>query len=467
MHSLILFFAATAELGNLCLANSIPSIMTPTKHRKTQKSFLNFGYSDEQYEPEKQRPCVKPDGDVWLPPGYSVNDFNDRRSLWESCKENSDDSDEKESSIGFLTTSSAPSIIEPESSESSSSDDTDDKLPFIEVTPDVLEKLQPFKLELSIALPKPDRRYLRKFEIAAQKFQPKLVKALTEIIEDRTEFQVRAMMPGGSGEGDYPAVSARVYGEDEIKKQKLILIHPRQSNVTEVGEDDNVCWWKYSIALVVLPDYYDEAVSEIQNAFVDSIEDGKLLEHLKMKYRRLVDVCLPGDEVFMINPKDDDSAFEQDFWAVYQWIGLGLFSVTIIATIAMTKTAQKRRKVAEKQDNWGIALATENDINHLLTYGWEFQGNQVRAFDKTRMIYRDDDSILIGGMQLGNAIQPDDQEGTPTEAVTTETPECPTERSPSSNMDSSVPGSSGVLTSSTEATGTRDVDQPPPSTQSD
>lgn len=488
---LILFFAAMpmAELGNLCLANSISDPMTPTKHRKTQRR-RELG-SDDMFEPQKERPCIKPDGSIFIE--FSTNDFGDRRlytsmgrlhsseqlDLWrdkfENCPESdSEDSDDIEDtpgkdypSVAGLTEpediptslpSSSPAIIE---TEEPSLHDEEDGL--IALKRSVFAKGQPCLLEVSAALPKLNRRVLKKFMRPARNFKPMMVKALAEVIEGATEFKVREvtlLRDNGAGPSSQNNQPVRQWNLDEIKEQSILLLHPKGKNLTEVGEDDSVCWWKYSVALVVLHDDYEQVVSTVQNAFHESIENGTLLEHLQMKYKRLVDVCLPGDEKLYSSSRDDDIEFSGDLWAVYQWIGLGLFSITIIATIAMTKTAQKRRKDSEKQDNWGVALATENDINQLLTYGWEFQGNQVRAYDKTKMIYHDDDSMLIGGMQFGNTIQPGDHDGAPTETLTTETRDCPTERSPSSNMDSSAPGSSGVLTNSTEATGTRDVEQP-------
>ncbi|KAI2508584.1 hypothetical protein MHU86_5876 [Fragilaria crotonensis] len=66
--------------------------------------------------------------------------------------------------------------------------------------------------------------------------------------------------------------------------------------------------------------------------------------------------------------------------------------------MAFTRTAIHRRKKLQEYEEWGIGLATETDMNQFLTLGCEFDGDQVRTYDKSRIVYRDDDSMMIGGV---------------------------------------------------------------------
>ena len=86
-------------------------------------------------------------------------------------------------------------------------------------------------------------------------------------------------------------------------------------------------------------------------------------------------------------------------WDPSRWIGLGLFLFTLFASLAFTRTAIHRRKKLQEYEEWGIGLASETDMNQFLTLDCEFDGHQqVRTFDKSNFVYRDDDSMLIGGV---------------------------------------------------------------------
>jgi len=74
------------------------------------------------------------------------------------------------------------------------------------------------------------------------------------------------------------------------------------------------------------------------------------------------------------NPAEDDSEDEA-----------GGGPRSLYTTLALTRTA--------KQEDWGIGLGTETDIGKLLTYAWECDGQEVHVFDKSKSVYRDDDSL--------------------------------------------------------------------------
>ena len=99
--------------------------------------------------------------------------------------------------------------------------------------------------------------------------------------------------------------------------------------------------------------------------------------------------------------------------------------------MAFTRTAVRRRKKLQEYEEWGIGLATETDMNQFLTLGCEFDGMQVRTFDKSTLVYRDDDSIFIGGVLPLHC-----EIGDIREAMASTTPPTisPTEGSPSSGV---------------------------------
>jgi len=310
-----------------------------------------------------------------------------------------------------------------------------------------------------------------KFHNAAHKFKRKVTESMREVIEANTDYEVKFTMEspklvlyGESPDRSNIMVDARDDGGRDRTIKKLeetwLVYAPFYSNVTEVGEDDNSAWWKYNVAFITMAEDYVKVMESVKRANYEAIVNGEFLSRLKKKYQRVVGVSIPGQEKLSISlsPLRDDDVLNEDMWNIYQWIGLGLFSLTFIAMITLNRTAQRRLKRVKEQENWGVGLATEQDINKLLTYGWECHGNQVRTFDKSKMIYRDDDSMLIGGMFVDDAVSPiNGIGGAPTEAVTTER-ECPTERSPS-NIDSSAVQSSGAGTNSIETTATPDVEQ--------
>jgi hypothetical protein len=113
---------------------------------------------------------------------------------------------------------------------------------------------------------------------------------------------------------------------------------------------------------------------------------------------------MPGDEALAIGDSDsgdhgdeDEDFIDVDDWGPSRWVGLGLFVCTLSMMTLLMRTATQRRKRIDEQENWGVGLATEADINQLLAYGWDYDGEQLYAFDKTKAIYHHDDPALIGG----------------------------------------------------------------------
>jgi hypothetical protein len=151
----------------------------------------------------------------------------------------------------------------------------------------------------------------------------------------------------------------------------------------------------------------------------------------------LVAVSIPGYEDLAIGDSDssdngdeDENTIDMDDWSASRWVGLGLFVCTLSMMTLLMRTATKRRKRIEEQENWGVGLATEADINQLLAYGWDYDGEQFYAFDKTKGIYHNDDPVIGGSPPLNHEI------GAITERLSlSESPtNSPTDGSPSSGI---------------------------------
>uniref|UniRef100_A0A7S1DAT9 Uncharacterized protein n=1 Tax=Cyclophora tenuis TaxID=216820 RepID=A0A7S1DAT9_CYCTE len=200
--------------------------------------------------------------------------------------------------------------------------------------------------------------------------------------------------------------------EDRRRRRRLVgtklYFNEEHSNVENVSLSipSETLWWKYIVG------YYLEAnenqsdiETKIRSALNTSILDGLFLEELRDRVDKVVGVAQPGYEenstLFVYVRGENDPIYVSDLdvttWDIRRWVGLGIFCGTLLLTLALTRTARKRRKKWEEQENWGIRLATEHDINELLTYGWQHDGQQLTLYDKTKLGYRDDDSMLIGG----------------------------------------------------------------------
>jgi len=347
-----------------------------------------------------------------------------------------------------------------------------DKIPIIQNLPNLFfveDEINVIRCWVSAALPKA-RENIDSEGRAARLFQAKVAKVMAEVIEAATKFKVWEAEQEISLQLNDMLVSKEAsestldtYKSGYMKGKgddQFTLIHSRSlSNITKVGESEDATWWMYEIAFFTIADDYTSVNNTINQMIKESIVSKNYFDNfqtrLKGKYKRLVGVSIPGNERLNdINEEQTTSSsttgavFEtanntgyiNQMWGPSEWIGLGLFSVTVLFVCSLTLTGHRRRRKLEKQENWGVGkLATEKDINELLSYGWEYNGNEVRTFDKSKIIYRDDDSMLIGGAL------PSHNAGTtccvPTEALTTMTGASPSEQNPSF-------GSSGMGTNS-------------------
>jgi hypothetical protein len=85
-------------------------------------------------------------------------------------------------------------------------------------------------------------------------------------------------------------------------------------------------------------------------------------------------------------------------WDYRRWLGLGLFCGTVAATLLLTQVASYRKRRRTAKDVWGN-LGTEEGVDELLRTGWKVNGSNMEVYDKEKLGYTDDDSILMGGFE--------------------------------------------------------------------
>lgn len=97
-----------------------------------------------------------------------------------------------------------------------------------------------------------------------------------------------------------------------------------------------------------------------------------------------------------------------------EWFGLGLGAMTIVVALSLTLWAGYLQRKQVAQEAWG-AVFTEQGINDVLQVGWRYQepddgsgdGGQdhgngqlfLQVYDKTKIGYNDEDSVLQGGVE--------------------------------------------------------------------
>jgi hypothetical protein len=85
-------------------------------------------------------------------------------------------------------------------------------------------------------------------------------------------------------------------------------------------------------------------------------------------------------------------------WNARRYLGLSLLIMTVIGTFLLIQLSEIRKRHRIEQTNWGN-LATEQGVDHLLRMGWKVDGCKMEVYDKRKIGYEDNDSMLIGGFQ--------------------------------------------------------------------
>lgn len=92
-----------------------------------------------------------------------------------------------------------------------------------------------------------------------------------------------------------------------------------------------------------------------------------------------------------------------DAWDWKRFLGLGLLLGTIICTSLLMLLASFHQRRMREQVLWGN-MATRDGVEELLKMGWKFDGTRMEVYDKGKIGYDDNDSMLIGGFEQKVAV---------------------------------------------------------------
>jgi hypothetical protein len=91
-----------------------------------------------------------------------------------------------------------------------------------------------------------------------------------------------------------------------------------------------------------------------------------------------------------------------DPWGTREWLGLILFLVLVFLTSFLTYCSVWIKRRHTRKQLWGTQHLTESGVGDLLNVGWRYQegGEQLflQVFDKGKLGYNDDNSMLMGGV---------------------------------------------------------------------
>lgn len=93
-----------------------------------------------------------------------------------------------------------------------------------------------------------------------------------------------------------------------------------------------------------------------------------------------------------------ETSIDIETWDFRRYVGLGLLLMTVSGTFLLIQLAEIRRRYRLERSNWGN-LATEEGVDELLRMGWKLDGSKMEVYDKRKLGYQDNDSMLAGGFQ--------------------------------------------------------------------
>lgn len=208
-----------------------------------------------------------------------------------------------------------------------------------------------------------------------------------------------------------------------------------------VGEA-TVSWWQYTIRYAC---YWGDSVRPILNNTILSHVQAELPATIQTAqetgdFDAWLQVNYPNspesDLVFTTDPSEIDDAatlpppsfrafstpVNPRAWDWRRWVGLGLFVGTVLVSSALMQLAACRHRALTRQECW-TNLGTEQGVDEILQMGWKLKGSQMEIYDKAKVGYLDDESILLGGYEQR---EPHGCEITVTHPESETTPDAPT-----------------------------------------
>lgn len=91
-------------------------------------------------------------------------------------------------------------------------------------------------------------------------------------------------------------------------------------------------------------------------------------------------------------------------WTWYRYLGLILFVTVMSGSLLLAQLGSMRRRRRIKKQVWSN-LASEDGVKELLKTGWILtKSNHMEVYDRSKVGYNDNDSMLIGGFQQREAV---------------------------------------------------------------
>jgi hypothetical protein len=213
-----------------------------------------------------------------------------------------------------------------------------------------------------------------------------------------------------------------------LSNASIFLVQDPNASDVSVLDDFNstTSWRQYDVAYQCF-DYPSK--SPIQNetllqqitsiclkAVDASITSGSFLHQLaavaNQSHVDILNVEIPGNEPTS-NATSSQSPTSRTFQLplstkgmdLRRWIGIAIALATVGGSTLLMHLGAQRENKLKQEELWGFPLATEQDVGKFLNLGFMWQQGEgpegppkgVIVFNKEKVGYRDDDSILMGG----------------------------------------------------------------------
>lgn len=183
----------------------------------------------------------------------------------------------------------------------------------------------------------------------------------------------------------------------------------------DIYERDNTTmwWWEYELLYFCFWEDDSTKVGKkvmdkvLRNMTVQVFDEKDLLRDRLRNMSGHHDLLLELFPYPIIPPPETDAPTEAKSpfenldaheWSWTRYLGFIVFLATFSSLIVTSQIGAVRRKQRVRQQVWGN-LASEEGVKELLNTGWILRDDRMEVYDKERVGYRDDDSMLIGGFE--------------------------------------------------------------------
>ena len=203
--------------------------------------------------------------------------------------------------------------------------------------------------------------------------------------------------------------------KDTPRNNRFDMIYIRTSSTVALQEPGVRWWWELDIFYICFWEDGDPVGAKVMDAIrvnmTDTIRE-KLdeIQSLVRNDTKREDLLLgldildiPSDISKDINDTGVEGGsrvapLDVGEWSWTRYFGFVVLLSTCSGLIVTSQVGAIRRRRKVRQQVWGN-LASEEGVKELLNTGWILREDRMEVFDKTRVGYRDDDSMLIGGFE--------------------------------------------------------------------